>query len=193
VLTAVGLAAPAAGQASGAIYRWTDERGTIHYTQGLETVPARHRAAAVVIGHNRPAAPPEPALPTRATVAGARIPFTPGEPIMVAARVNGGGPVQLMLDTGATRTVISPSALTALGVSHRDARRGTIRGVTGDADVLAVRVESIDVNGARHGPLLVVSHDTGFGRGDGLLGRDFLDQFLVTIDNAAGVVTLAPR
>ena len=59
--------------------------------------------------------------------------------------------------------------------------------------VESVRIDSLDVNGASHGPLLVVSHDTGFGRGDGLLGRDFLDQFLVTIDNAAGVVTLAPR
>ena len=111
---------------------------------------------------------------------------------MVSARINDGGSVQLMLDTGASRTVISPNALTSLGISHRDARRGTIRGVTGEAEVLAVRVDSIDVNGARHGPLVVVSHDTGFGRGDGLLGRDFLDHFLVTIDNAAGVVTLRP-
>jgi hypothetical protein len=40
--------------------------------------------------------------------------------------------------------------------------------------------------------MLVVSHDTGF-RGDGLLGRDFLDHFSVTIDNGAGVVTLTPK
>ena len=126
-------------------------------------------------------------------VAGARIAFTPGEAIMVSARINDTGTVQLMLDTGASRTVISPSALTALGVSQRDGHRGTIRGVTGEAEVMAVRVDSIDVGGARRGPLFVVSHDTGFGRGDGLLGRDFLDHFQVTIDNAAGYVTLAPR
>jgi hypothetical protein len=28
---------------------------------------------------------------------------------------------------------------------------------------------------------------------DGLLGRDFLDQFKVTIDSAAGRVTLSPK
>jgi hypothetical protein len=78
-------------------------------------------------------------------------------------------------------------------VNYRDAQRGSIRGVTGEASVLAVRVESIEASGARSGPLLVVSHDTGFGQGDGLLGRDFLDQFSVNIDNAAGVVTLTPR
>jgi len=56
-----------------------------------------------------------------------------------------------------------------------------------------VRVESIEASGARSGPLLVVSHDTGFGQGDGLLGRDFLDQFSVNIDNTAGLVTLTPK
>jgi predicted aspartyl protease len=124
----------------------------------------------------------------------ARIPFTPGQPIMVTARINGGGTTQLVLDTGAQGTVISPTALAALGVSYRDAIRGSIKGVTGDASVLAVRVDSIEVDGARFGPLLVVSHDAGLGSGrDGLLGRDFLDQFIVTIDSASQVVTLTPR
>src|SRR5262249_41168317 len=98
-----------------------------------------------------------------------------------------------VLDTGATRTVITPRVLEAVGVSYRDALRGSLRGVTGEAEVLAVKVESIDVSGAAYGPLVVVSHDTGFARGDGLLGRDFLDHFTVNIDNAAGVVTLTPK
>ena len=53
---------------------------------------------------------------------------------------------------------------------------------------------SIEVEGARFGPLMVVSHDSGLGSGrDGLLGRDFLDNFIVTIDSAARVVTLTPK
>ncbi|MGH7419199.1 MAG: aspartyl protease family protein, partial [Candidatus Rokuibacteriota bacterium] len=125
---------------------------------------------------------------------GARIPFMPGQPIMVNARINGGGSTQLLLDTGAKGTVISPTALAALGISYRNAVRGSIKGVTGNADVLAVRIESIEVEGARFGPLLVVSHDAGLGSGrDGLLGRDFLDNFIVTIDSAARVVTLTPK
>ncbi len=124
----------------------------------------------------------------------ARIPFTPGQPIMVSAKINGGGSTQLILDTGAQGTLISPTALAALGISYRDAVRGSIKGVTGDAKVLAVRVESIEVEGARVGPLMVVSHDSGLGAGrDGLLGRDFLDHFIVTIDSAARVVTLTPK
>jgi hypothetical protein len=80
-------------------------------------------------------------------------------------------------------------------VSYDNAMRGSLKGVTGDAEVVAVRVESIDVGGARYGPLAVISHDTGFGpgRGDGLLGRDFLDNFTITIDNTAGTLTLTPK
>jgi predicted aspartyl protease len=124
----------------------------------------------------------------------ARIPFTPGQPIVVSARINGGGNTQLILDTGAQGTLISPTALAALGISYRNAVRGSIKGVTGDANVLAVRIDSIEVEGARVGPLMVVSHDPGLGSGrDGLLGRDFLDNFIVTIDSAARVVTLTPK
>jgi hypothetical protein len=79
-------------------------------------------------------------------------------------------------------------------VSYRNAARGAIRGVTGETSVLAVRVESIEVDGARVGPLMVVSHDAGLGSGtDGLLGRDFLDQFVVTIDSSSRIVTLTPK
>ncbi len=195
-LLVASLALPAGlAGAAGPIYRWTDDGGTIHYSQGIESVPPRHRGSAVVIGYDRPAEPAPASAPGRpaAPLGGARVDFSPGQPIMVSARINDGGSVELMLDTGASRTVISPSALTALGVSYANAVRGSIRGVTGEAEALAVRVDNLDVGGARYGPLLVVSHDTGFKRGDGLLGRDFLDHFTVTIDNAAGVVTLAPK
>jgi predicted aspartyl protease len=179
------------------IYRWLDAEGAIHYSQGVDSVPERFRSGAVIIGYDRPASPAEPSpASTPAPPSGTgEIKFTPGQPIMVTARINGAGSAQLMLDTGAVRTVISPAVLATLGVSYENSQRGTLKGVTGEAEVQAVRVESIEVNGAKYGPLLVVSHDTGFGpgRGDGLLGRDFLDNFTVTIDNATGTLTLTSK
>ena len=171
-------------------------RGRSHYSQGIDSVPLSVRSRAVVVGEDRPAPSPEPAATPAASAPGSgQVRFTPGQPIVVAARVNGGGPVQLMLDTGAARTVIHPTALAALGVSYQGSQRGTLKGVTGDAEVEAVKVDSIEVAGVTHGPLLVISHDTGFGadRGDGLLGRDFLDHFILTIDNAGGLLTLTPK
>ena len=190
-----GALAPASAQ----IYRWTDERGNVQFSQGLQSVPSQFRSGAVIVGSPTQPPPPapapsEPAAPSAPSAGVARIPFTPGQPIVVAAKINGGGTTQLILDTGAQGTLISPTALAALGISYRNAVRGSIKGVTGDANVLAVRIESIEVDGARFGPLMVVSHDSGLGSGrDGLLGRDFLDNFIVTIDSAARVVTLTPK
>ncbi len=117
----------------------------------------------------------------------------PGKPIMVSAKINGGGSAQLMLDTGASVTVINPRVLAGMGIGSREALRGSVKGATGSADVLFVPVESIEVGEARSGPLRVAAHDVDLGQGDGLLGRDFLDQFTVNIDSTAGVVTLSPK
>jgi predicted aspartyl protease len=194
-----GLLAGAIPPASAQIYRWTDERGEVRFSQGIHSVPPQFRGGAVMMsGPSQPSAPapsaPEPAAASNPVAGVARIPFTPGQPIMVSARINGGGTTQLILDTGAQGTLISPTALAALGISYRDAVRTSIKGVTGDANALSVKVDSIEVDGARVGPLMVVAHDSGLGSGrDGLLGRDFLDHFIVTIDNSARVVTLTPK
>ena len=198
VILTVGVLVGATGPVSAQIYRWTDERGEVRFSQGIQSVPPQLRGGAVAVGAANPSAAPAPsasdAPSDAAPSGGARIQFTPGRPIMVNARINGSGSTQLILDTGAQATVISPSALAAIGVSYRNAARGAIRGVTGETSVLAVRVESIEVEGARVGPLMVVSHDAGLGTGtDGLLGRDFLDQFVVTIDSSSRIVTLTPK
>jgi hypothetical protein len=51
----------------------------------------------------------------------------------------------------------------------------------------------VEVGEARVGPLLIIAHDGGLKTADGLLGRDFLAHFNVTIDARERVVTLAPN
>jgi len=176
------------------MYRWTDDQGAAHYSQGLDSVPERYRSRAQLLVYPEPpAAAPGASSGSPEVSKATRISFTPGKPIMVTARVNGSGSVQLMLDTGASVTVINPRILAGLGIGSRDSLRGSVKGATGSANVLFVPVQSIEVGTARSGPLRVAAHDIEFGLGDGLLGRDFLDQFTVTIDSTAGVVTLSPR
>jgi predicted aspartyl protease len=98
-----------------------------------------------------------------------------------------------MLDTGASVTVINPRVLASMGIGSARALRGSVKGATGSADVLFVPIESIEVGNARSGPLRVAAHDVELAQGDGLLGRDFLDQFTVTIDSTAGTVTITPK
>ncbi len=189
-------------EAAAQMYRWIDDQGETHFTLGIDSVPPRYRPKAVLMGEvaeppgSRPAAPAAPAAPPQPGVptGGARIRFTPGRPIVVEARINGGAFARLILDTGADGTVIKPSVLTALGISYRDARPGASQGVGGTVGTLMVRVDRIEVDQAKAGPLMVTSHDIGLGLFvDGLLGRDFLEKFEVNIDYGAGVLTLTPK
>jgi len=175
------------------MYRWVDDRGGVHYTEGIDSIPPQYRQAAQPLPYPRfaPSAPeaPQKDLPK----GGAKISFQPGSQILVRAHVNGKGPLTLILDTGADTTLISPLALWKVGVSTIYAPRGEIQGATGKASVGAVRVDSIEIGEARVGPLTVIAHDAELSTGDGLLGRDFLNHFTVTVDSKAGIVTLAPK
>lgn len=156
------------GSASGQLQRWVDEQGTVHYTA--------------------PPGKPSPPAP-RVT----SIPFTPGLPVLVSARINGGGPVTLILDTGADRTMVAPQAFWRLGISAQNAGRHRVKGVGGTVEADGVWVHSVEVGEAKAGPLVVIVHDADLKRADGVLGRDFLDNFTVTINSKERVVTLEPK
>jgi len=114
---------------------------------------------------------------------------------MVDVRINGNADARLLLDTGADRTLISPRALQAAGVRLAGpSATGQIVGATGSEQVRFVVVDSLEVGEARVGRMPVGAYNLPTTDvGDGLLGRDFLDQFNVNIDSARGVVTLSPK
>jgi hypothetical protein len=179
--------------ALGDIYYWMDDQGTQHYTTRLESIPEPFRSKAVPLP--LPTSPPvPPEITPRSSPKGiTKISFTPGSPVLVSVKINGAGPITLILDTGADRTMVAPSVLSRLGISFENALRGVVRGVTGASYVEAVWVNSVEVEEAKVGPLLIIAHDADLKGADGLLGRDFLANFNVTIDPKERVVTLAPN
>ena len=98
------------------------------------------------------------------------IPYT-GGPLVVDASLNGVS-LRLLVDTGAERTLISPTAMARAGFNLATGTAVQIRGVTGDASAIAVAVARLDVAGARVGPLEVIVHALAGESVDGLLGRD---------------------
>ena len=179
--------------ALGNIYYWMDDQGTQHYTTRLESIPEPYRSKAIPLP--LPTSPPvPPEITPRPLQKGLiKVPFTPGSPVLVSAKINGAGPITLILDTGADRTLVSPSALQRLGISGENVRGGVLRGVTGASYVEAIWVNSVEVEEARIGPLLIIVHEADLKGADGLLGRDFLANFNVTIDAKERIVTLAPN
>ena len=77
------------------VYHWVDDQGTIHYSTGLESVPERHRPEARALPVPAFRAEPEAVASASAITT---IQFTPGGPILVSAKINGAGPVTLILD-----------------------------------------------------------------------------------------------
>jgi hypothetical protein len=180
-------------QALGDIYYWVDDQGTQHYNTRLESIPESYRSKAIPL--SLPTSPPVPPeiTPRSSPTGSTKISFTPGSPVLVSAKINGSGPITLILDTGADRTMVAPSVLSRLGISFENALRGVVRGVTGVSLAEAVWVNSVEIEEAKVGPLLIIAHDADLKGADGLLGRDFLANFNVTIDSKEQVVTLAPN
>src|SRR5215510_14735214 len=86
------LGALAAGEVSAQTYRWTDERGQVNYSQGIDNIPERFRPTAQYL--SSPPVPPVPGVtvpgarpPTPMAVGAAQIRFVPGQPIVVNARI----------------------------------------------------------------------------------------------------------
>ena len=181
------------GLALGDIYYWMDDQGTQHYTTRFESIPEPYRSKAIPLP--LPTSPPvPPEITPRPLRKGlTKIPFTPGSPVLVSVKINGGGPITLILDTGADRTMVAPSALSRLGISFENALRGVVRGVTGASYAEAMWVNSVEIEEAKVGPLLIIAHDADLKGAEGLLGRDFLANFNVTIDSKERIVTLAPN
>jgi len=134
---------------------------------------------------------PGPVTAPAPAPSGVVVPYS-GGPLIVDASLNGVA-LRMLLDTGADRTLISPEALARAGL---DASQGTpvqIRGVTGEAQAVLVSVPRLDVAGAQVGPVAVIAHAITNSGVDGLLGRDVLDAFTVTVDSASRRATLVPR
>jgi hypothetical protein len=187
----VTLVALAPSPAAAALYRWTDGDGTVHYTGELDAIPPSYRAGAQEVSHPLPGAPgPSTVAPTDA--GGTVIPYTAGAPMVVDAVMNGVA-VRLIVDTGADRTTISPAALERAGVVLAAGSPVRITGVTGTAAATVVSVPALEVAGLRLGPVFVIAHAVPMEGIDGLLGRDVLDAFTVTVEGGSGRATLMPR
>jgi hypothetical protein len=80
VLSLLG-AGPAGADSSTVLYRWIDDSGSVHFTQGLENVPNGFRGRATPLGAvTAPPPPPPPPDPPQAPVPAVQAPPAPKAP-----------------------------------------------------------------------------------------------------------------
>lgn len=98
--------------------------------------------------------------------------------------------VRLILDTGATQTMIRTELLREIGCVISDTPR-RVRSVTGIGQVRSATLTHLESLGVRRGNFTVAAHEFPPGlMTEGLLGLDFLRGRVLTLDFARGRMAL---
>ncbi len=136
-----------------------------------------------------PAPPPATAPPTEEVI------VTAPEPRYVAPTlrdrigrvwapvyVNGEGPLRLVLDTGATRSAVTAEAAARLKLPVLEAPKVLLRGMTGEAQVPLVDVESLEIGDLTVEPAKVLVVQDAFGGAEGVLAARGLKDRRILIE-----------
>lgn len=175
-------------------YRWVDQNGVVHFTDNLHNIPEKQRPAASRIqAKESPKAvePPKSAAPSKVS-----IPIEKnGAIVVVEATLNGKTPAKLVVDTGASFTMISTAMAKEVGI-NLDGTRRTLPFHTANGVIQAplADLESIAVGGMEVKNLTAAIHDALPNTTvSGLLGLNFLSNFRIDIDTEKGILLLEKK
>jgi clan AA aspartic protease (TIGR02281 family) len=182
----------------GEMHRWVDEKGTVHFTDDLSTIPEKYREDAETRKPPKEAPTPKPQEEAKPS-----LPEKISEPEGITVDLVRSGEVSFtevvlnerikqyfIVDTGASFTVISREAARELGMTI-DENTPVIPITTASSVIFnpLVTLRSIRVGGAEIENVDVLVHDLP-GRSAGLLGNSFLSKFKVVLDSVNGKMTL---
>lgn len=177
-------------------YRWVDDKGAVHFTDNLHSVPEKYRnqAQKKLYLAPRESPPSYPGLSAgRSQPDEIVVPFTrEGNLIIVEGIVNNTAPVRFILDTGAEISTLPRSAGRQLGIDAAAAVLITMTGMGGSREVPLIEIGSIRLGDAQVNNLDVTLSDTPL-KDTGLLGADFLLDYKVNIRYAENQVILEPQ
>ena len=176
------------------ILRWVDEKGIVHFTDNVHNIPERYRGNATRIKAVEPPRRAEPAKaePDKASVSRQRR----GQVAVVQAILNSKASASLIVDTGASYTMISRAVAKELEIEVEGKNLPTIPFQTANGVISApvVTLESIEVGGMQVKDLTAAVYDTFPDAGvSGLLGLNFLSHFRMDIDSKNGLLHLEKK
>ncbi len=163
------------------------------------TVPALALIALGALGFVCPSTGPE-RVESPADLESGEVPFRlvgPGEAaLVVPVELNGTGPYDFVLDTGATLTCVDDSLAEELDLPEREGVQGVGAGVGGSGRMRLVTLDSVRVGSAAAFDLMGCALNLESIRATGiemrgLLGLNFLKSFHVVLDFERNVLTLS--
>lgn len=182
----------------GEMYKWVDEKGTVHFTDDLSKIPEKYRPDTEIrktpkeissSETKEKAAPPPP--PETSQPQGFEVTLLRRHELWVAeVLLNDRVKRQLIVDSGASFTLINWETARELGLVI-DENTPLIPGATVSGVIFTplVTLESIRVGNAEVKNVEAVIHSIPSG-GEGLLGNSFLNKFRVVLDSISGKMTL---
>ena len=198
ILLLMTILAALATSSYGEMYRWLDEKGTIHFTDDLSTIPEKYREDAEARKPPQETSTPQPQemskspLPTKvAEPEGFTVNLLRrGEVSFTEVILNESIRQHFIVDTGASFTVIRREAAKELGITI-DENTPFIPITTASSVIFnpLVTLKSVRVGEAKVENVDVLVHDLP-GNSAGLLGNSFLSKFKVVLDSINGKMTL---
>jgi clan AA aspartic protease (TIGR02281 family) len=180
------------------MYKWVDEKGTIHFTDDLSSIPEKYRpdaetrkptkeiSAPKPQGNSKPSLPQKVSEPEGITVDL----FRKHELLLAEVILNSRIRQYFIVDTGASFTLINRPTAKELGITI-DENTPFMPIFTASSLIFTplVTLRSIRVGEAEVENVDVLIHDMPSTTA-GLLGNTFLNKFKVMIDSANGKMTL---
>jgi len=187
---------------SAEMYKWVDEKGTVHFADDLSSVPEKYRAdaelrkvpqQAPLTGIKGKAAPSDSPAPKLMEPEGIVVDlFRRGEIWMAQAVLNGRVRQNVIVDTGASFSLIGWQAARELGITiDENTPFIPIASVSNVILTPLVTLRSLQVGRAEIENVDALIHTMPSGQ-DGLLGNSFLNKFKVVLDSVNGKMTLFP-
>ena len=177
-------------------FRWIDQSGVVHFTDNVHNIPEARRSTAIRIKAQEPLRAAEPAKVAPPTIAKASIPFEKrGQVVVVEVMLNKTVPAKLVVDTGATYTMISAAMAKELSIDPQQTQR-TMPFQTANGVIQAplTNLESVTLGGMEIKNLTAAIHDAvPSAQVAGLLGLNFLTNFRLDIDTDKGILHLEKK
>lgn len=190
LLFALLVLVPSASSLAAEYFRWVDDKGNVHFTDNLHNIPEKSRADI-----DRYLAPenktPPPVPKTKAS-----IPFErQGSVVIVDAIFNRRTTARLVVDTGASFTMISSATAKELNIdAAQNQRTAPFQTANGTIQAPLINLDSITVGGIEIKNLTAAVHDINTdAKVAGLLGLDFLSNFRMDIDTEKGMLYLEKK